>query len=260
MAFSSIVASSMASSPRPSGLRRTVSWRRTAGSPRSPGVRRTGNTKHVVALVDRSWWPMLGAAIDAVQAIFLDACRREDKLGLATTAGEWVFRPTTKGGRERLITAKIQAANEPGCGIALDASIGMCMRKLVGSGRDGDVSKWLVVFSDMHGGDVDGEASARARQDLESNGVNLIFVNLRNVSRFFPDGDAHWGVLQQNVDAYLEAAGDRGCELLLEEEDDGVDDEAQRSLNLKEHFMKRLTEAVPFHFSELVNLSHEAQL
>ena len=173
-----------------------------------------GDAKHLVVLLDRSWEPTLQLAVDVIQEILHDVLRLHDRLGLATTGGDWLIELAGKSGREKQLTAKIQASCELSAGLALDRCISMCVDELVQAAAHEHASQWLLVLSDTQGGDPDSEESATAREELAAaEGVNLVFVNLRRVSRFYPSGDWRWDKPQSNAEAYIKAAGERGHEI-----------------------------------------------
>ena len=134
------------------------------------GMATTGESKHVVILMDRSWEPALRPAVEMVHDILITIVRLQDQVGVATTGGEWLVDLGPKAGRQAHLIKKVAAASELSAGIALDHSILLCLEVLATAARSEEASQWLLVFSDGHGGDLD---SAEATAGRESGHVQV---------------------------------------------------------------------------------------
>lgn len=198
-----------------------------------------GGCKHVVALLDRSWELTLGPSVDMIQDIMLNVIRLEDRLGIATTGGEWLINLEKMAGRETVLTKKIQAANELSPGIGLDQCILLCMEELAAAARSEYASQWLVIFSDAYCGDMDSKEACAARETLSNSEVNIVFVNMRRLSGFYPHDDKRWEAAQRDIDAFVAVAEGRGHELQLHKASNG-------GLTEREQLMKFLTKIMPY--------------
>jgi Ca2+-binding EF-hand superfamily protein len=179
------------------------------------GMATTGESKHVVILMDRSWEPALRPAVEMVHDILITIVRLQDQVGVATTGGEWLVDLGPKAGRQAHLIKKVAAASELSAGIALDHSILLCLEVLATAARSEEASQWLLVFSDGHGGDLDSAEATAGRESLSSSEVNIIFVNMRHFSGFYPVRDQRWEAADRDIGAYIEAANGRGHELQL---------------------------------------------
>eukprot|EP01043_Picozoa_sp_COSAG02_P023108 COSAG02_NODE_1224_length_13785_cov_22.936285_3_plen_839_part_00 len=198
-----------------------------------------GESKHVVVLMDRSWEPALRPVVEMVQDILITTVRLQDRVGIATTAGEWLVELGPKTGRQSQLTHQVAAAYELSAGIALDKSILLCLEELAAAARSQEASQWLLVFSDGHGGDVDSAEAVAGREFLSSSEVNLIFVNTRHFSAFYPDGDQRWESAERDISALIAAANGRGHELQLRSR-------SACKLSERKQVMQFLTSMIPY--------------
>lgn len=198
-----------------------------------------GESKHVVILMDRSWEPALQPVIEMVQDILITTVRLQDWVGIATTAGEWLVELGPKTGRQSQLTHKVAAACELSAGIALDQTILLCLEKLAAAARTQEASQWLVVFSDGHGGDVDSAEAVAGREFLSSSEVNIIFVNTRHFSAFYPVGDQRWESAERDISAFITAANGRGHEMQLRSR-------SACKLSERKQVMEFLTSMIPY--------------
>ena len=104
------------------------------------------NSKCIVFLIDRSWQPILGPAIKAVDDIFEKHLATWDQVGLYSLGEGWLFHPQKKYGNEAKIKAAIARANQCQGRPHLNPSLLACCEEL--EKIPDYISKWLIVLSD----------------------------------------------------------------------------------------------------------------
>ena len=102
----------------------------------------------------------------------------DDKIALSDlTPGSWQIPLTIKRGHEKQLLKQINEQNKIAGGASLDASIENALQTLL---QDSNAGKWLIVLSDMYGGNRVG--GNKSRKLLQDSGINFIFINSAEVS------------------------------------------------------------------------------
>ena len=92
---------------------------------------------------------------------------------------------------------------------SLDRTIEFALQAL--SAEAPRYARWLVVLSDMFGGDQ--AKGDKARELLKNSNVNFIFINSAEAGGFWRDKAEKRAEMQKNVDAYVGTAGCTAQEL-----------------------------------------------
>jgi len=175
----------------------------------SKGVR-TGQHRSVVFLIDRTYHPILQPAIDAIKDIFKSTVSLDDKIALSDLSpGNWQIPLTVKRGNEKSLLDKIDNQAKIEGGASLDASIEYALETLL---ADPNAGKWLIVLSDMYGGNHVG--GNKSRKLLQDSGVNFIFINSAEAGGWWKDRVSERAQMQRNVNAYIETGGELAQELM----------------------------------------------